>query len=327
MADTNYRKMTPAEFVENVQVVEGSNIRLDPSKIKKFADKKIVGLGKLFAPIHIRKATDEDKAAGITSPFVINDVYGHRCHAALTYLVENDLADNFDDITVEEVPGGTRTNGLVDMLANGLLTPVDEANGFTQLKEEGHSTEEIAKMVGKTGQFVRDRIRLGKASEELREASVEIAKGGIGTSMAVRIARAHPEDHEKQKELVERAKQGPEERHIILEELNMDGNKKRREQEAQTESGEKEGESQVKARLIEVVKEIASAQKIRRCPPELKEIDLKQPDDQVRTDVLDQLADSSSGYRVVFAWGKAVGALEALVGEENAKTKNIWDFA
>ena len=227
MTDTNYREMTPAEFVKNVQVVEDRNIRLNSNKIKKFAD-KIDMWGKLFDPIRIRKATDEDKAAGITSPFIINDVAGRRYYAALTYLVENGLAGDFDDITVKEVPGGTGTNVLVEMLATGWLTAVDEANGFTQLREEGYSVKEIAKMVGRSGQFVRDRMRLWKASDELKEASKDLAEGGIGTSMAVRIARAYPDDQEKQKELVERAKQGSDERSKILTELNMDGQKKRR---------------------------------------------------------------------------------------------------
>ena len=70
---------------------------------------------------------------------------------------------------------------------------------------------------------------------------------------------------------------------------------------------------------------VVEAQKKRNCPPELKEIRLGNEDEQAITDALDQLADGSTVNRVLVAYGKAFGALEALVGDEAEKT-NIWNY-
>ncbi|MCY4390048.1 MAG: hypothetical protein OXC18_23365 [Desulfurellaceae bacterium] len=310
--------MDATEFIEKVSVIEGSNIRLDLGEIEEFA-KEIQGQGQLYENIRIREATAEDKAAGVTTPYALN-ADGHRRHAALAYLVENDLVEDFAEVPVTVVCAGTRTDVLVEMLATGsevdkkALTAVEEANGFTQLRDEGHSVEEIAKLVGRTGQFVRDRMRLWKASEELKDASKDLSKGGIGTSMAVQIARAHPDDPEKQKELVARAQQGPEARSEISRELDMDGGKKRREREEEVR------ETQLKEYLSSLRNLIVDAQKKRNCPQEIKDIRLDSEDP------LDKVADGSTLNRIIFAYGKARGALEALGGEDADKT-NIWDYS
>ena len=100
---------------------------------------------------------------------------------------------------------------------------VEEGREYCRLRGEGHSIEEIASTIGKRAQYVRDRIAVWNSGDDLKKVAKDIDQGGIGKNFAARIARLTKDDPEKQKELVKRAKKGPEEREKINKELNQNG--------------------------------------------------------------------------------------------------------
>ena len=101
-----------------------------------------------------------------------------------------------------------------------ILTAVEEGENYAGLEEEGYSVSDIATKIGKSGQFVRDRISLWNSDPTVKEASKDRDKGGIGLSVAIGIARL-VKDHERQRQLVRRAKESPKERRTVLEELHL----------------------------------------------------------------------------------------------------------
>ena len=101
-----------------------------------------------------------------------------------------------------------------------ILTAVEEGENYAGLEEEGYSVSDIATKIGKSGQFVRDRISLWNSDPMVKEASKDRDKGGLGLSAAIGIARLR-KDHKHQRELVKRAKEGPKERRAVLEELHL----------------------------------------------------------------------------------------------------------
>lgn len=115
---------------------------------------------------------------------------------------------------------------------------VEEGREYDRLRGEGHSIKEIASTIGRSDQYVRDRIALWNSDDDLKKVAKDTKEGGINKSFAVQIARLTKNDPEKQKELVKRAKKGPEERAKIKEEPNLTGNKKRREQEEKVRGAE-----------------------------------------------------------------------------------------
>ena len=100
------------------------------------------------------------------------------------------------------------------------LTAVEEGESYAGLREEGYSVSDIATRIGKTGQFVRDRISLWNSDPMLKEASKDWGKGGIGLTAAKGIARL-VKDHERQREFVKRAKKSRKARRKVLEELRL----------------------------------------------------------------------------------------------------------
>ena len=107
------------------------------------------------------------------------------------------------------------------------LTAVQEGENYARLEEEGYSVSDISARIGKSGQFVRDRISLWNSDPMVREASKDRDKGGIGLSVAIGIARL-VKDHERQRQLVKRAKESPKERRTVLEELHLVSPKRKR---------------------------------------------------------------------------------------------------
>ena len=109
------------------------------------------------------------------------------------------------------------------------LTAVEEGQYYDSLQKEGYFVSAIARKVGKSDQFVRDRVALWKSDDMLKEASKERGRrGGIGLAAAIGIARLTKDDHERQRELVKRTQKSPRERRAVLEELNLVFPKKRR---------------------------------------------------------------------------------------------------
>ncbi len=100
------------------------------------------------------------------------------------------------------------------------LTAVEEGERYADLEEEGYSVSEIATMIRKSGQFVRDRISLWNSAPEVKEASKGRDEGGIGLSAAIGIARL-VKDHERQREWVRQAKKSPKARRAVLVDLHL----------------------------------------------------------------------------------------------------------
>ena len=109
------------------------------------------------------------------------------------------------------------------------LTAVEEGQYYAGLREEGYTVSDIARRVGKSGQFVRDRITLWNSDDMLKEASKDRdRRGGIGLAAAIGIARLTKDKPGLQRELVQRAQKSPRERRAVLEELKLMLPKKRR---------------------------------------------------------------------------------------------------
>ena len=100
---------------------------------------------------------------------------------------------------------------------------VEEGREYDRLLNEGHSIAEIAERIGERQQYVRDRIAVWNSGDDLKKVAKDIDQGGISKILAAQIARRTKDDPEKQKELVKRAKKGPEEREKIKKELNQNG--------------------------------------------------------------------------------------------------------
>ena len=66
---------------------------------------------------------------------------------------------------------------------------LEEAAKCIEKEEEGKSVEAIAKDLEITGQTVRDRIRLGKAPKQIKEATFK-----LGVSLIQRLLRYYHED-------------------------------------------------------------------------------------------------------------------------------------
>lgn len=102
------------------------------------------------------------------------------------------------------------------------LTAIGEGQYYANLREEGHSVAAIARRVGKSGQYVRDRVSLWNSDDMLKEASKDRGRrGGIGLSAAIGIARLTKGDYGLQRELVKQAQKSPRARRAVLEKLNL----------------------------------------------------------------------------------------------------------
>lgn len=80
---------------------------------------------------------------------------------------------NIQRISVVEVSAADSKSVLVrQLVANNIapLSPVELAEAYLQLKDEGHTVEEIAAMVGKSGAHVYQTLQLALAPVEIKQA-------------------------------------------------------------------------------------------------------------------------------------------------------------
>jgi len=125
-------------------------------------------------------------------------VTGHRRVAAARKAGQGDVPiDLMTDLRTLEEDGKVETLGLyhqlvlVDNLHHEDLTPIEQAKGIHSLmEEEGHTQQDVAKAMGKSQQWVSDRLALMKLAPEAQEAVTERA---VEVTVAQKLAQL-PED-------------------------------------------------------------------------------------------------------------------------------------
>lgn len=102
----------------------------------------------------------------------------------------------------------TEVDGLVLMFTANTgkpFLPLEEAAAYKRMVDAGMKLVDIAKRIGKSEGHVKDRISLLSAAPEVKEA---LAQGEVGSTLAENIVNHAKGDHEKQKELVKKVKEG-----------------------------------------------------------------------------------------------------------------------
>ena len=142
-------------------------------------------------PDNVRKDASPDadptlmasiKALGVLQPIGVvalesgdsyEVVYGERRYLALRALAESgDIAADHDvPAVIQSFTGADRkTAQLAENVNRVQMSPVDELEAFAELRDAGLSAGEIAKRFGIAERAVLDRLALGSAAPEIREA-------------------------------------------------------------------------------------------------------------------------------------------------------------
>jgi len=153
----------------------------------------------VFDQVKLQELADSIREHGILEPLLVRPkgdrfevVFGER------RLRAGDMAG------LEELP--CRVRELTDQKVDELqtiendqredLNPIERGNGYIHLQEaHGHTTESLAKVVGKSQTYVCDQIKLAKLPPIAREA---LLAGSLPISTAILIARV-PNDKKRQR--------------------------------------------------------------------------------------------------------------------------------
>lgn len=143
----------------------------------------------------LAELTESIKASGVLQPVLLKKnggakfelVDGKRRVAA----ARNAKVKDVPAFIVGE--GSTREMALVANLQREDLTPLEEANALYQLQQETkESARAIAKRIGKSNDYVSDRLRLVKLPDEVKAAVETGALGLHAIPVIARIAEAAP---------------------------------------------------------------------------------------------------------------------------------------
>src|SRR5215472_10352001 len=154
--------LTTIDPGERIQRVPLENIRPCPFQPRKD-----------FPAEALRELADSIKEQGIVQPLIVREMAGHleliagerRWRAAqLAGLREAPvIVRHADDLAVLEL-------ALIENLQRENLNPIEEAQGYTQLIQQFHLTqEEVATKVGKSRVVVANALRLLKLPQPLQE--------------------------------------------------------------------------------------------------------------------------------------------------------------
>ena len=118
-----------------------------------------------------------------------------------------------------------RIKGQVDSMIKALqsegkdVTPIEEGKEFFQLQKE-YSAQEIGRRIGKSGQYVRERIALSLADPILQKLATPKKEGGISLSLATALALRFS-NHAEQRKWAKRALKSKEEWLAVMLELKQ----------------------------------------------------------------------------------------------------------
>ena len=104
-----------------------------------------------------------------------------------------------------EKRGTTNEERIFDMFTSNSgkpLTSLEEGDGFSRLENYGYKRKEISKKLGKSEVHISNMLKLIGAPKSIRD---QISAGLVSTSVAIEIMRQHPEDEDKQKEIIDSA--------------------------------------------------------------------------------------------------------------------------
>ena len=173
------RKEIIAVEVEILATEQGLNIREDLGDLNELAAS--IAANGIRIPLVV-------KADRVDGKVIIVD--GHRRFKAIQ------VANRSLGAAIKRVPCMVEGKGITpaDRLASQFitnsgkpLTTLEEAKGIKQLVDWGWSMKEVATKLGKSDQWVSNRLALHSAPKEVKDA---VAKGEMTTSAGVQIARA-----------------------------------------------------------------------------------------------------------------------------------------
>jgi len=178
----------------NIIVVEGRNTRFDYGNIDELAESiRVNGM---------REPAKVQEKDGVY--YLVN---GHRRHKACMALIER---GHVPDFLTTVIPS---TENEEDILADMVIAnngkpflPLEEAVMLQKLRDDfGWNQAQIANKIGRSLSHVSDRLCLLSADDEVKEA---MQSGEIKTQEALAIVRKSHGDKEKQKEIIQRARDG-----------------------------------------------------------------------------------------------------------------------
>lgn len=182
------RKEIIAVEVEILATEQGLNIREDMGDLNELAAS--IAANGVKIPLVVKADRQDGKV-------IIVD--GHRRFKAIL------VANRSLGAAIKRVPCMVEGKGTTpaDRLASQFitnsgkpLTTLEEAKGIKQLIDWGWSMKEVATKLGKSDQWVSNRLALHNAPKEVKDA---VAKGEMTTSAGVQIARAdNPEQVAKE---------------------------------------------------------------------------------------------------------------------------------
>ena len=154
---------------------------------------------KYFHEEKIRELAESIRLHGLLQPILVRPtekgtyqiVHGERRYRACRLLGLKKINCIIRDLPNEEVP----VIQLIENLQREDLTPLEEAQIYKRLVEEfGFTHEEIARMIGKSREYVSNKLRLLKLPKTVQEALIE---GKITEGHAKAILSVKKEDQER----------------------------------------------------------------------------------------------------------------------------------
>lgn len=171
-------------------------------------------------------------------------------------------------VIIKKDPADKREAILLSVIANDgkPLLPLEEAQAFKRLIEDGMELTAIAKKIGKGEGHVKNRLMLLSGSQKVQEA---LKKGKVNVSVATEIVRKAKGDKETEEVLLKQAQENPE---GAKQELGLKAKpnalqekiKKMKEEKKQLEKDKKEAKAEtkeVKSEAKDLAKKFEEAKK------------------------------------------------------------------
>lgn len=165
--------------VDKLTVEPGLNLRDDLGDLNELAAS--VQANGILVPLRVKATLTEDGKAIITD--------GHRRFKAIQVANRNGAAIKRVPCMVENKGTSPEDRIINQFICNSgkPLDPLEEAKGIALLVAKGWTMKEVGGKLGKSDQWVSNRLALNSAPKQVKDA---VAKGGMTISAATQVARS-----------------------------------------------------------------------------------------------------------------------------------------
>lgn len=163
---------------------------------------------KAFSPTAHRELVASIQAQGVLQPLVVRPIEGGRYQIVAgerRYRAAKDAPLEAVPVIVKDISDEQQVTAiaLIENLQREALDPIEVAQSFGRLRDDGYSQAEIAQLVSKTAAYVSQSFKLLKASPGVTEA---VKAKDISAEDAIGIVRESSRSAVPQEELLEPVK-------------------------------------------------------------------------------------------------------------------------